>query len=319
MIRIAFVSLALILLVLSIAQPGAARPEFLAAFQKDAFRRAEMDGCVVCHINPRGGGPRNDFGTAFQAADNTITPLLRASFPDRFKFESAKLPNGTQFHFSDPDSKLVVYEKDQTKTVIDLTTMSAKSEKAEAPLPPRPNRMSFFVTSVGVGKGAHLGGLAGADAHCQALAEAAGAGDRTWRAYLSTSFENSAAINAGDRIGSGPWFNAKGELVARGVAELHSSPKLGKESALTEKGETVGASSHDILTGSLPNGTAAVGMTCNNWLSQADGTAMVGHSDRQGNGEAATSWNSAHPTRGCSQPNLVETGGAGLFYCFAAK
>jgi hypothetical protein len=151
------------------------------------------------------------------------------------------------------------------------------------------------------------------------LAEAAGAGDRTWRAYLSTSFEDKPAVNAGDRIGSGPWFNAKGALIARGVADLHAGGRLTKENILDEKGQMISdGARHDVLTGSLPNGTAAVGMNCSNWSSADEGKAMVGHLDRQGSGETGSSWNSS-PTNGCSQPALKATGGEGLFYCFAIK
>jgi hypothetical protein len=191
--------------------------------------------------------------------------------------------------------------------------------------------MSFFVTSVGTGKGADLGGLPGADAHCQQLAQAAGAGNKTWRAYLSTQAEGGqAAINARDRIGKGPWKNAKGEIVAKDVAELHGTNNLTKESILSEKGEPVQYSAegvrtqHDILTGSQMDGTAfppGEDRTCGNWTKSGAGAAMVGHSDRRGltDDEAARSWNASHPSRGCSHENLVGTGGAGLFYCFATN
>lgn len=189
--------------------------------------------------------------------------------------------------------------------------------------------LGFFITSVGKGDGANLGGLAGADAHCQALAKAAGAGDRQWRAYLSAAASgNQPAVNAKDRIGSGPWYNAKGVMVAQNVADLHSdNNKLGKENSLTEKGAVVKGrgdtpNEHDILTGSNLDGTLATGAadtTCRNWTSNGDGSAMVGHFDKQGGGANPNSWNSAHPSKGCSQPNLVATGGAGYFYCFAAK
>jgi hypothetical protein len=191
--------------------------------------------------------------------------------------------------------------------------------------------MSFFITSAGPGNGAALGGLAGADQHCQMLATAAGAGDRTWRAYLSTtSSGNTPAVNARDRIGTGPWYNALGVMVAQNLADLHSeNSRLGKENSVTERGAVVNGrgdtpNTHDILTGSNPDGTAPTGdtdMTCNNWTSSADGvgSALVGHHDRQGGGTNPTSWNSAHASRGCSQANLVATGGNGLFYCFAAN
>jgi hypothetical protein len=180
--------------------------------------------------------------------------------------------------------------------------------------------MSFFITSAGSGNGANLGGLAAADAICQRLAAAVGAGGKTWRAYLSTSATgNQPAVNARDRIGRGPWQNAKGVVVAQSVDDLHSdNNKLGKENSLTEKGGTVGP--HDMLTGSGTDGRALPGdNTCSNWTSSADGTgtARLGHYDKQGGGENPNSWNSAHASRGCSQANLVSTGGAGAFYCFA--
>jgi hypothetical protein len=186
--------------------------------------------------------------------------------------------------------------------------------------------LGFFITSVGSGDGANLGGLAGADAHCQKLAAAAGAGSRTWRAYLSGT-ENGKPVNAKDRIGAGPWANAKGVIVAQNVAELHGENKLTKETQLTEKGAVVNGrgdtpNMHDILTGSQLDGTAftdGTDHTCNNWMSNDTGSAQVGHHDRQGGGANPTSWNNAHASKGCSQANLVATGGAGLFYCFAAK
>jgi hypothetical protein len=193
-----------------------------------------------------------------------------------------------------------------------------------------PANMTFFVTSVGSGKGADLGGLAGADQHCQALATAAGAGNRTWRAYLSASASGGQpAVNARDRIGRGPWQNAKGEVIARDVEELHGANKISKQTALTEKGETVNGrgdtpNMHDILTGTQPDGRAFAGaedMTCGNWTKSGEGVAMVGHHDRMGlrDDEPSKSWNSSHPSRGCSQEALHSTGGAGLFYCFAAN
>ena len=190
---------------------------------------------------------------------------------------------------------------------------------------------SFFITSVGAGQGADLGGLEGADRHCQQLAQSAGAGDRTWRAYLSTqAIGGQPAINARDRIGRGPWQNAKATIIARNVNELHNANNLTKETALTEKGDVVSGrgdtpNRHDILTGSQPDGTAftvAEDRTCGNWTrSGAEGAAMVGHHDRRGLSEdpPAKSWNSSHLTRGgCSQEALRGTGGAGLLYCFAA-
>ena len=198
--------------------------------------------------------------------------------------------------------------------------------------PPPP--MSFFVTSTGAGKGANLGGLSGADAHCQKLAEAAGAGNRTWHAYLSTSQSgDKPGVNARDRIGQGPWFNAKGQRVAKNLSDLHGDSleearvgnTLTKATALTEKGDRVNGfgdtpNQHDILTGSQPDGTAypdSADHTCGNWTSEGTGSAQLGHFDRTGGPN--TSWNSAHPSRGCSQENLVSTGGAGLLYCFAVQ
>jgi hypothetical protein len=190
--------------------------------------------------------------------------------------------------------------------------------------------MTFFVTSVGSGTGGDLGGLEGADRHCQSLATAAGAGTRTWRAYLST--QGAGAVNARDRIGTGPWHNASGVPIARTVDELHMGSNINRETALTEKGERVpgrldvppGPNRHDILTGSRSDGTAfpdGEDRTCRNWTSSTEGRAMVGHHDRMGlrDDEPSRSWNASHPSAGCSQPELVKTGGAGLFYCFAAK
>lgn len=188
--------------------------------------------------------------------------------------------------------------------------------------------MSFFLTSKGPGDGANLGGLAGADAHCQMLAEAAGAGGNRWRAYLSTSGVNGGDIvNARDRIGSGPWTAANGVVVASDVDDLHSDDnKLGKENSLSESGETINGrgdtpNRHDILTGSDMDGMAFTDgedHSCADWTSNSsDGSAQVGHHDRTGGGANPTSWNNAHPSRGCSQSDLQGTGGDGLYYCFA--
>lgn len=195
--------------------------------------------------------------------------------------------------------------------------------------------MSFFLTSNGPGKGGDLGGLAGADKHCQTLAQAAGAGAKTWRAYLSTqAADGQPAVNARDRIGKGPWQNAKGVVVAKDVADLHgASNNLTKQTALSEKGEVINGrgdtpNRHDVLTGSQADGTAfAAGedRTCRNWTSSTQGAAMVGHSDRIGlrDDEPSRSWNTSHPSRGpdggCSQADLKSTGGDGLLYCFAAN
>ena len=186
-------------------------------------------------------------------------------------------------------------------------------------------QMSFFITSANPGNGANLGGLAGADAYCATLAKAAGAGNREWRAYLSTNAAGGGkVVNAKDRIGSGPWFNSKGVQIAANVAELHSDKNnLTKETQLTEKGAVLNGrgdtpNMHDILTGSNLDGTSTEN-TCNNWTSGAEGSAMVGHHDRQGGGANPTSWNSAHASKGCSLENLRGTGGDGRFYCFAVK
>jgi len=186
--------------------------------------------------------------------------------------------------------------------------------------------MSFFITSVGLGDGGNLGGLEGADAHCQALADAAGAGDRTWRAYLSTeATDDVPAVSARGRIGVGPWHNALGELIASDLDQLHLSPNIVKRTALDENGNSVNGrgdspNEHDILTGTQEDGTAYFpdddDHTCNNWTSNDEGSAQVGHHDRHGGGNL--SWNSTHATRGCSQEGLQSTGGAGLLYCFAA-
>ena len=195
------------------------------------------------------------------------------------------------------------------------------------------SEMSFFVTSVGGGKGADLGGLAGADAHCQQLAQSAGAGGHTWHAYLSTQAEGGKpAVDARDRIGKGPWRNEKGVVVAKSIEELHGDNNISKQTALTEKGDIVNGrgdkpNRHDALTGTQADGTAfAAGedRTCHNWTSSAQGSAMLGHIDRQGlrDDPPSHSWNSSHPSRGpeggCSQNDLRSTGGDGLFYCFAA-
>jgi hypothetical protein len=191
--------------------------------------------------------------------------------------------------------------------------------------------MSFFVTSMGKGDGADLGGLAGADAYCQALAKAAGSTETNWHAYLSTTEPGGVAgVNARDRIGKGPWQNAKGVVVAKSVEDLHSdSNNINKQTALTEKGEIVSGrgdavNMHDILTGSDPQGlysTAGGDTTCGNWTKNSDGSAIVGHHDRTGLKDTRhmNSWNSSHGSRGCSQEALKGTGGAGLIYCFLAN
>ncbi len=213
--------------------------------------------------------------------------------------------------------------------------LAAISAFASAPAQAQSADTSFFLTSNGIGNGGNLGGLAGADNHCQTLAQAAGAGAKTWRAYLSTQAADGApAVNARDRIGKGPWKNAKGAVVAKDVAELHSANNnLTKQTALSEKGEVINGAGdtpnrHDVLTGSQADGTAFVAgedRTCKNWTSSTQGAAMVGHFDRKGlrDDEPSKSWNTSHPSRGpdggCSQADLKSTGGDGLMYCFAAN
>ncbi len=194
------------------------------------------------------------------------------------------------------------------------------------------NSMSFFVTSKNPGKGGDLGGLAGADAYCQQLAQSVGAGGKTWRAYLSVGGAGTPTVDARSRIGQGPWRNAKGEVIAKSVEELHGANNLNKQTALTEKGEIVSGrgdpvNQHDILTGSTAEGRFAVptapanDTTCGNWTSSAVGSAVVGHHDRVGLNESAPmkSWNASHGTRGCTIDAFKTTGGAGQFYCFAAR
>jgi hypothetical protein len=210
----------------------------------------------------------------------------------------------------------------------------ASAGQTQQPPPQAPN-MTFFVTSAGLGKGADLGGLEGADRQCQTLAQSAGAGGKTWRAYLSTqAVDGATAVNARDRIGAGPWQNFKGEVIAKSVDDLHSdNNKLTMETALTERSTIVAGRGytpnyHDVLTGSQPDGRAFPpneDRTCRNWASNTTGAAMVGHHDRKGlrDDDASKSWNSSHPSRGpdggCSQNDLRSTGGNGFFYCFATN
>ena len=219
--------------------------------------------------------------------------------------------------------KKIIFSLSALALLLTLGTPTATAQEADSSL-------SFFITSAGPGNGADLGGLEGADAHCQTLAEDVGAGEKTWRAYLSaTATDTSEAVHARDRIGEGPWYNAEGVLVAESVDDLHSDDNnLGKETSLTEAGDVVNGrgddpNMHDILTGTQLDGTAFDGeddSTCSNWTSSGeDGSAQVGHHDRTGGGDNPTSWHSAHGSRGCSQANLQGTGGNGLFYCFATN
>jgi len=205
--------------------------------------------------------------------------------------------------------------------VIGLSLLGSCLALAQNPpqAPAQPQPMSFFLTSAGPGKGANLGGLAGADAHCQKLATEAGAGNRTWRAYLSTQGPN--PVNAKDRIGKGPWYNARGVLIGQNVEEMHGmGHRFNSSTILDERGRMIpgggyAPNRHDTLTGSKPDGTAFPAgddMTCANWTSGTAGKAKLGHHDR-------AAWNSAHDSRGCSQEQLISTGGDGLFYCFAAQ
>ena len=216
---------------------------------------------------------------------------------------------------------------------------AAMSALAAQPAQAQSADTSFFVTSTPIGNGGNLGGLAGADNQCQTLAQAAGAGAnasgvKVWHAYLSTqAADGKPAVNARDRIGNGPWKNAKGVMIAKDVAELHGANGLTKQTALSEKGEVINGlgdtpNRHDVLTGSQPDGTAFAGpddRTCKNWTSSTQGAAMLGHADRVGlrDDDASKSWNSSHPSRGpdggCSQADLKTTGGDGLLYCFAAN
>ncbi|MEX0965362.1 MAG: hypothetical protein WDZ52_15135 [Pseudohongiellaceae bacterium] len=213
------------------------------------------------------------------------------------------------------------------------TTLSSTSEEVPEKVPEtltmggERSVMSFFISSRGSGDGGNLGGLAGADAHCQALAEAEYAGDREWRAYLSTmASDGQPAINARDRIGQGPWYNGEGMLIAANLEALHGDNAINKETAVTERINSINGAGdspnrHDILTGSTIEGRAFSGAedrTCNNWTSSENGSAQVGHHDRRGRGSSINSWNSEHATQGCSQEDFLATGGDGLFYCFAA-
>jgi hypothetical protein len=205
------------------------------------------------------------------------------------------------------------------KSIVIAATAAATLAIAAPAVAQDAANMSFFITSAGPGDGANLGGLAGADAHCMKLAEAAGSTGHTWAAYLSAE-----GVNAKDRIGTGPWQNFKGDVIATDVANLHSDANnLTKETGLTETGGMVKGrgddpNEHDILTGSNADGTLAAGQTCGDWTLNGEGTAIVGHFDRVGMNDSAEmkSWNSSHPSRGCSQEGLVGTGGAGLLYCF---
>ena len=226
------------------------------------------------------------------------------------------------------------FTRNASRLVFGLAAAAALATPAAQPAMAQSAGNSFFLTSAGIGNGGNFGGLAGADNHCQTLAQAAGAGAKTWHAYLSIqAVDGAPAVNARERIGKGPWQNSKGVVIAKDVAELHGANNLTKQTALSEKGDIINGrgdtpNRHDVLTGSQPDGTAfAAGedRTCKNWTSSTQGTAMVGHSDRLGlrDDDASRSWNSSHPSRGpdggCSQADLRSTGGDGLLYCFAVN
>ena len=209
-----------------------------------------------------------------------------------------------------------------TSVLLALLTCVLTSDACRRESPLNPRTMSFFIASVGSGDGGNLGGIEGADAHCQTLAAAAGAGGRQWRAYLSAPATASRpAVNARDRIGRGPWFNARGAQVAANLGDLHSDANvLGWKQSLTEHGAQVNSNIHDILTGSTPEGLLAgtvPDVTCYGWTSTRAGRPMVGHHNRMGGGDRPTSWNSAHLSANCTPKGLESMGGAGLFYCFA--
>lgn len=300
-LRLAGAAWTFALVVAGATPPLAARPDYMVKFQADPMRRASVNGCGTCHVKPDGGGARNDFGAAFDAASRDITPLLRASFPQQFDVPSAALPDGTTFYMADPASRVVVMDRAAQKVVVSVAELAAPKT---APLPPASNRMTFFVSSRGADTGGHLGGLAGADRLCQDLAKAAGAGDRRWHAYLSTDFKGAATVNAGDRIGGGPWHNARGELVARGPLDLHQRGALPGALFLTETGQPV-AEGTPVLTGTRATGLAAVGQTCGNWTSRAEGEAAIGH--------VGTAWNAAATTACRAAPE------APRLYCFATR
>lgn len=299
-LRRAGAACAVAVVVASATPSVSARPEYLAKFQADPMRRASVNGCGTCHVKPDGGGARNDFGAAFDAANREITPLLRASFPQQFEVATAKLPDGTTFFMADPASRVVVMEREKQRVILTVAELAAPKT---APLPPASTRMTFFVSSRGVEAGGHLGGLAGADRLCQDLAKAANAGDRTWHAYLSTAFKGAATVNAGDRIGGGPWHNAKGEVVARGPLDLHQRATIPAVVFLTETGEPVPEGTA-VLTGTLASGLAALDRTCANWTTNAQGEAAIGRVGGAWNAGATTSCAVAEAPR---------------LYCFAAR
>jgi hypothetical protein len=245
------------------------------------------------------------------------------SWNNRRSAALSAIPRFPEPAIGDPNAQKQTWEVILKK----LTALAAASALCliSAPVAAQQAQMSFFVTSASPGKGADLGGLTGADAHCQSLAQAVGAGGKTWRAYLST--QGQGAVNAKDRIGNGPWSNAKGVQIAASVADLHSdNNKINKENALDEKGNVIKGrgdtpNQHDVLTGSQRDGTVLADATCDNWTSSADGQggAQVGHTDLIGNSQGINFWNFSHKTPGCAIANLNRVGGAGFFYCFATN
>ena len=244
------------------------------------------------------------------------------------------MSDGAQSEKNKPEESMPTFTRNVSRVVFGVAAAAALAIPAAQPAKAQSAGASFFLTSAGIGNGGNLGGLAGADNHCQTLAQAAGAGAKTWHAYLSSQAADGApAVNARDRIGKGPWQNSKGVVIARDVAELHGANNLTKQTALSEKGDVINGrgdkpNRHDVLTGSQADGTAfAAGddRTCKDWTSSTQGSAMLGHSDRLGlrDDDASKSWNSSHPSRGpdggCSQADLRSTGGDGLLYCFAAN
>ena len=214
----------LLFVLVALVQPLAAEPEFMEAYMADPYRIESVEGCGNCHVNPFGAGPRNEFGLAFFEAGSFVTPMLRANWPDRFNVESVVVDDDLSFYFADPANQIVVAEINQERYEVDLRLIvNPPAPVVVAAAEPEPERLSnfnFFITSVGTGEGGNLGGLAGADRHCQTLAAGVGAGNKTWRAYLSTSINERATVNAGDRIGNGPWYNVNEVRVAKGVGRL---------------------------------------------------------------------------------------------------
>jgi hypothetical protein len=303
-----------------------------------------MPGGVAGEEEPK-GSPHPDFGrfiAALRKRNNVALPRLMSDWLTRQRARPSKeiakaiRKNNSRKHSAKNNMQKHLEESMSTftKMISPVCFCLAAGLTATQPAQAQSANTTFFVTSNGIGNGANLGGLAGADNYCQTLAQAAGAGAKTWHAYLSTqAADGKPAVNARDRIGKGPWQNSKGVVVAKDVAELHAANNLTKQTALSEKGDVINGrgdtpNRHDVLTGSQADGTAfAAGddRTCKNWTSSTQGSAMLGHSDRIGlrDDDASKSWNSSHPSRGpdggCSQADLKSTGGDGLLYCFAAN